>query len=620
MKKLLGTLLMVLGTATMVWAATFGAATFKGDVAIDTGKDLTIGSTQWNTSDDIDGNQLGADTVQTAGINWQGIESAELQEEGINWQDLFNEEIQTGGVNWQSLYSDEIQTDAVNWISIQAAELQEEGLNWQSLYNDEIQDEGVNWQSVDGADIQTEGMNWQSLFSEEVQVDGINWQSVQAQQIFTQGINWQDIDSPADEECLTYEDTGSGIEWQDCGGAEDDVYAAGWDGDSDAPSKNTVYDKIELVIAGASAGGTSVNTTPTPDVVHPTDVTHDVTIGGINWQTAPFHFDASAETLFAREGFKVGDATDNDVTIITVDLDASDPTIQWDDTNQEFDFSAPINASGSGPSALGQGLTVNDSSGGTADDDFIAETDSYATALQVDASEDSVVLTVPTFTIVAGSLNANAIKTGDINWQDIQTQQIFTQGINWQDIDTPADEECATYEATGAGIEWQSCGSPAVAKDIVTTSPLTVNAGANLDDVIIGADADITFAIAADTITKAHLVDTFITDTKCITIETPTDADNFLMYHVEVGSQMTAGHCIVEDATSATISIEQCDVAGDNCTDMTSNIVCDVGGQADDGTIDAPDMDVDDWIRVDVTATDGTPGHVTVCLSFTLDD
>ncbi len=34
-----------------------------------------------------------------------------------------------------------------------------------------------------------------------------------------------------------------------------------------------------------------------------------------------------------------------------------------------------------------------------------------------------------------------------------------------------------------------------VAKDIVTTSPITVNAGANLDNVIIGTDADITIAI-----------------------------------------------------------------------------------------------------------------------------
>lgn len=41
--------------------------------------------------------------------------------------------------------------------------------------------------------------------------------------------------------------------------------------------------------------------------------------------------------------------------------------------------------------------------------------------------------------------------------------------------------------------------------DIVTTSPLTVNAGANLDDVIVGGDADITFAITVlkDLVTTA---------------------------------------------------------------------------------------------------------------------
>ncbi|HUV84326.1 MAG TPA: hypothetical protein VMV86_01375, partial [Methanosarcinales archaeon] len=52
------------------------------------------------------------------------------------------------------------------------------------------------------------------------------------------------------------------------------------------------------------------------------------------------------------------------------------------------------------------------------------------------------------------------------------------------------------------------------------------------------------------------------TVTKCILIETPADADDFLMYHVEKGAQVVAVHCIVEDATSATLSFEQCDVAG----------------------------------------------------------
>ena len=42
--------------------------------------------------------------------------------------------------------------------------------------------------------------------------------------------------------------------------------------------------------------------------------------------------------------------------------------------------------------------------------------------------------------------------------------------------------------------------------------------------------------------------------------------------------------------------------------------------QEDDGTIDAPDLDVDDWVRLDVTATSGTPGAVTACFTAQMDD
>ncbi len=110
------------------------------------------------------------------------------------------------------------------------------------------------------------------------------------------------------------------------------------------------------------------------------------------------------------------------------------------------------------------------------------------------------------------------------------------------------------------------------------------------------------------------------TVTKCAVIETPTSADNFMILHIELGAQVTRVHCIVEDATSATIEMEQCDVAGDNCTIITTALVCDVGGQEDDGTIDSPDLDVDDWVRMDVTATNGTPGAVTGCVTMTMDD
>lgn len=110
------------------------------------------------------------------------------------------------------------------------------------------------------------------------------------------------------------------------------------------------------------------------------------------------------------------------------------------------------------------------------------------------------------------------------------------------------------------------------------------------------------------------------TITKTIIIETPTSSDNFIMFHVELGMQVIAAHAIVEDATNATVQFLQCDSAGDNCTEITSPIVAVVTGAADDGVIDAPDLDVDDWVRCNITATSGTPGAVTATLTMTMDD
>lgn len=160
---------------------------------------------------------------------------------------------------------------------------------------------------------------------------------------------------------------------------------------------------------------------------------------------------------------------------------------------------------------------------------------------------------------------------------------------------------------------------------LVATNVTGIPSGAFDAAAIDGDDINSNIAGRSITLTAAS-PDTLDADaelythTKCGIIETPTSADTFLMYHVELGAQITAAHCIVEDATSATIEFEQCDVAGDNCTVITTAIVCDVGGQADDGVIDNPDLDIDDWVRMDVTATSGTPGHVTGCFTFSYDD
>jgi hypothetical protein len=161
----------------------------------------------------------------------------------------------------------------------------------------------------------------------------------------------------------------------------DDAYAAGWNGDATVPTKNAVYDKIETI--SASSPWTDAGT-----VLHPDTATDDVAVGGTD-STAPVFIDESNETIEAHGGFIAGDGTANDQTIMVVDLDANQ-TISWDDTNSEFDFSAPINASGTGQSALNQGLVINDGGGATDDDDLVVETDTVEFAIFSDASADTV--------------------------------------------------------------------------------------------------------------------------------------------------------------------------------------------------------------------------------------
>ena len=110
--------------------------------------------------------------------------------------------------------------------------------------------------------------------------------------------------------------------------------------------------------------------------------------------------------------------------------------------------------------------------------------------------------------------------------------------------------------------------------------------------------------------------DTF---SKTMVIETPTDDDNFLWFRVEGDITVTGIDCIVEDATSAAIIVQECDGDGDNCGTTEASIVCAVTNTAHATTIDDPDIDAGDWLRVDVGTIVGTPGYVAVNINFTKD-
>lgn len=196
--------------------------------------------------------------------------------------------------------------------------------------------------------------------------------------------------------------------------SSDTVYGGGWNGSLLVPSQNAVYDKIEAL--STSGGGT----TDTGLIVHLTTATDDFAVGGVD-SNAPIFIDESNKTIEAEGGFISGDGTDNDVTIMTVDLLSGNQAIAWDDTNGEFDFSAPLNVSSTSPSTLNLGTTINDSSDATSDGDTNIKSANY-TAFKVDAALDKIFATVPldmtTVPIRSAGLSTTGITVGINQWDD----------------------------------------------------------------------------------------------------------------------------------------------------------------------------------------------------------
>src|SRR3990167_2901065 len=222
---------------------------------------------------------------------------------------------------------------------------------------------------------------------------------------------------------------------------------------------------------------------------------------------------------------------------------------------------------------------------------------------------------------------------------DTLTNNTMTAAANVIDADTavalaadPADCTTSTHFAVGvtaAGVATCEAIADADVPDTITVDlATTVTTNANLTGPItsVGNATTVASTVGGRSLTvTADVVDIDIeifTDTKCMTIETPADADNFLMYRVPVTSTVTSLNCIVEAATSAVILFQECDTAGDNCSniDGATTITCDVDGQADDGALSNAAIDATDWIRLDIGTVTGTVGHVTACLTFTKDD
>lgn len=106
--------------------------------------------------------------------------------------------------------------------------------------------------------------------------------------------------------------------------------------------------------------------------------------------------------------------------------------------------------------------------------------------------------------------------------------------------------------------------------------------------------------------------------TKCLIIETPVDADNLLFFRAEEALTVTAIDCLVNAATSVPITVQECDANGGTCVAIEAAITCGTTNSTEAAGIDNATVDAGDWLRIDVGVPSGTPGHVAVCINFTI--
>jgi len=107
--------------------------------------------------------------------------------------------------------------------------------------------------------------------------------------------------------------------------------------------------------------------------------------------------------------------------------------------------------------------------------------------------------------------------------------------------------------------------------------------------------------------------------TKCVNIESPADADNFLFFRAERAITLTGIDCLVGAATSAVVTLQECDSSGGSCG-TSEAATCSTTNTTESAGIDDAAVDAGDWMRVDIGTVTGSVGQVAFCVTYTVND
>jgi hypothetical protein len=109
------------------------------------------------------------------------------------------------------------------------------------------------------------------------------------------------------------------------------------------------------------------------------------------------------------------------------------------------------------------------------------------------------------------------------------------------------------------------------------------------------------------------------TRTSCMTIESPANTDNILFFRTPLALTATRIDCLVGAATSATVAVQKCDGNGASCSNVNAALACGTTNTSA-APPSSPAIGATAWLRIVVSAISGTPGQVSVCLTYTVDD
>ena len=279
------------------------------------------------------------------------------------------------------------------------------------------------------------------------------------------------VDTPNDEECLTFESDGGGdFEWEVCGGSIT-LVNPGADADSTTTVTASGLEQISgelTLIRGCS-----------DDEVLIWDESTDV------WRCGTLAGDGltvTSDTLAADLGTAIttGEITDDE--ILEVDLDAVDEagdeeclTYETDNSGFEWqscgstvtvinpgsDADSTTTVTASGLEIIGGDLTLIR---GCADDEVLAWDESTDVWRCITISGTGLTVTTDTLSVDLG----DSIETGEITDDEILE-------VDLDVVDSATDEECLTFETDNGGFEWQDCNADIVTGDITDDTILEVD-------------------------------------------------------------------------------------------------------------------------------------------------